>query len=100
MFLPFNQAIAGPRTYRSLCRNPPPGGEDELIGGPPGAPTKGSNTPTPFPPISRAQTLASAQAPALPSKKGLFQQFMKAYLENQNLNQNQAPPYDPIQAKL
>ena len=92
--------MAGPRSRRSPRRNPPPGGEDELTGGPPGAPTEGSNTPTPSPPASRAQTPASAQAPAPPSNEGLFQQFMKAYLENQNQNQNQAPLPAPIQAEL
>ena len=90
--------MVGPRTYCSLCRNPPPGGKDELIGGPTGAPTKGSNIPTPSPPTSRAQTPTSAQVLAPLSNKGFFQQFMKAYLENQN--QNQAPSLAPIQAKL
>ena len=92
--------MAGPRTHRSLCRNPPPDGKNELVRGLPGAPTKGSNTSTPSQPISRAQTSASAQAPTSSSNKGLFQQFMKAYLENQNQNQNQAPPTTPIQVKL
>ena len=92
--------MAGPRTRRSPRRNPPPGGEDELARGLPGAYTEGSNTPTPSPPVSRAPTPASAQAPAPPSNEGLFQQFMKAYLENQNQNQNQAPPPAPIQAEL
>ena len=90
--------MAGPRTRRSPRRNPPPGGEDELVGGPPGAPIEGSNTPTPSPPASWAQTLASTQALAPPSNERLFQQFMKAYLENQN--QNQAPPPASIQAEL
>ena len=92
--------MAGPRTRRSPRRNPPPGGEDELAGGPPGAPTKGSNTPTPSPPVSRAQTPASAQAPTLLSNEGLFQQFIKAYLENQNQNQNQTPPPALVQAEF
>ena len=78
--------MVGPRTRRSLCRNPPLGGEDELTRGPPEASTKGSNTPTSSPPVSRAQTPGSAQAPALPSNKKLFQQFIKAYLKNQNQN--------------
>ena len=92
--------MTGPRTRCSPRRNSPTGGKDELVGGPPGAPTKDSNTPTPFPTISRAQTPASTPAPtpALPSNKRLFQQFMKAYLENQN--QNQALPRIPIQVEL
>ena len=90
--------MAGPRTRRSLRRNSPPGGEDELAKSLPGALTEANNTPIPSPPASRAQTPASAQAPAPPSNEGLFQQFMKAYLENQN--QNQAPPSVPIQAEL
>ena len=90
--------MASPRTCRNLCHNSPPGGEDELAGDLPGAPTKGSNTLTPSPPASRAQIPASAEAPAPPSNEELFQQFMKAYLENQN--QNQAPPPAPIQVEL
>ena len=65
--------MAGARTRRSPRLNPPPGGEDELAGGLSGAPTEGSNTPTPSPPASRAQIPASTQAPAPPSNKGLFQ---------------------------
>ena len=90
--------MARPRIRRSPRRNPLPGGEDELARGPPGASTKGSNTPTPSSPASRAQTPASAQASTSSSNKGLFQQFIKAYLENQN--KNQAPPPAPIQAEL
>ena len=88
--------MAGPYTRRSPCRNLPPNGEDELTSGLPGASTKGSNTPIFFPPVSRAQT--PTQAPILLSNEGLFQQFMKAYLENQK--QNQAPPPASIQAEL
>ena len=55
--------MAGPRTRHSPRRNPPPGGEDELTGGPPRAPTKDNNTPTPSPPGSQAQTLVDAPAP-------------------------------------
>ena len=97
-FSPFDQAMAGPRTCRSLGHNPPLGGEDELARGPSRAPIEGSNTPTPTPPISRAQILSSAQAPTLPSNKGLFHLFIKAYLENQN--QNQALLLALIQAEL
>ena len=57
-FSPFNQAMAGLRTRYSFCRNPPPGGEDELVEGLPGAPNKGSNTLIPFPLISQIQTSA------------------------------------------
>ena len=74
--------MAGPRTCRNPRRNPPPGGEDELASGPSEAPNKGSNTPTPSPLVFRAQT--PAQALTLSSNEGLFQQFIKAYLENQN----------------
>ena len=83
-----------PRTCRSPRRNLPPGGEDELVEDSSKASIEGNNTPTLFLPVSQAQTLTSAQAPALPSNKKLFQQFMKAYLENQN--QNQAPPLASI----
>ena len=89
--------MAGPHTCRSPCRNPPPGREDKLARNLPGAPTEDSNTPTPSPAVSRAHTPTPAPAPAPSSKKGLFQQFIKAYLENEN--QNQAPPPAPIQAE-
>ena len=39
--------MAGPRTCYSPRRHPPLVGEDELAGGPTGAPTEDSNTPTP-----------------------------------------------------
>ena len=71
-----------PRTCHSPRRNPPPGSEDE--GGPPGAPTKGSHTPTHSSAVSWAPTLA------LPSNDELFKQFMKAYLES-----NQGPSQPP-----
>ena len=87
--------MAGARTRRSPRRNAPPEGEDKPTKGPPGAPTKDSNTPTPSPTVSRAQTPAIASAPTPSSNEGLFQQFMKAYLENQN----QAPPPAPIKAE-
>ena len=92
--------MASPHTCRSSCRNPPSGSKNELARGPAEAPTKGNNTPTPSPLVSQAQTPASAQAPAPPSNEGLFQQFMKAYLKNMNLNQNQVPLLAPIQAEL
>ena len=44
--------MAGAHTRCSPRRNPPPGGEDEPAEGLPGAPTKDSNTPTLFPPVS------------------------------------------------
>ena len=68
----FNQAMTGPRTRRSPRHNPPPGGEDELAGGLPGAPTKGSNTSTPSPPVSRAQTPADAPAPTPAPSSGTY----------------------------
>ena len=64
--------MAGPRSRRSPRRNPPPGGEDELAGGPPGAPTKGSNTPTPSPPVSRAQTSTNAPTPTAAPPRGIY----------------------------
>ena len=64
--------MAGPRIRRSLWRNPPPGGEDELVRSPPGAPTKGSNTPTPSPPVSWAQTPADAPAPTPAPPRGTY----------------------------
>ena len=73
--------MAGARARRSPRRNPPPGGEDEPAGGPPRAPTKDSNTPTPFPLVSRAQTpaLALAPPPVPSSTEELCQQLLKIY---------------------
>ena len=64
--------MAGPRTHRSFCHNPPPGDENELAGGPTGAFTKGSNTSTPSPPVSRAQTPADALAPTSAPLRGMY----------------------------
>ena len=64
--------MAGPCTCRSPRRNAPPGGEDEFAGGPPGAPTEGSNTPTLSPPISQAQTPADAPAPIPAPSRGTY----------------------------
>ena len=68
MFLPFDQAMTRARTCRSPRRNPPSNGEDEPAKGLPGAPTKDSNTLTPSPLVSRAQTAVLALAlPLVPS---------------------------------
>ena len=87
--------MAGPRSRRSPRRNLPLGGEDELVGGPPGAPTKGSHTSTHFPAVSWASTLAP------PSTNELFKQFMKAYLES---NQGPSQPLEerkrPLKTKV
>ena len=90
--------MAGLCTCHNPCRNPLPGCEDGLARGPSRAPTEGIHTLTPSPLVSRAQIPTSAQAPTPPSNKGLFQQFMKIYLQNQN--QKQAPPPAPIHAEL
>ena len=85
--------MARQRTCRSPCRNPSPGGKDK--GGPSGALTKGSNTPTHFLAISRAPT------PALLSTNELFKRFIKAYLES---NQGPSQPLEererPLKAKV
>ena len=64
--------MAGPRTRHSLCRNPPPGNEDELVGGPPGALTKGSNTSTPSPPVSWTQTPVDTPTTIPASSRGMY----------------------------
>ena len=64
--------MAGPRTCRSPRHNLFPGGVDELVRGPPGASTKGSNIPTPSPPIPWAQTPADTLTPILASLKGTY----------------------------
>ena len=60
--------MAGSRTCCSPWSNPPPTGKDELAGGAPRAPTKGSGIPTPISAASRALTPAPAPtfAPGLP----------------------------------
>ena len=64
--------MARARTCRSSRRNPSPGGEDELAKGPQEAPTKGSNTPTHFSDVSRAQTPADAPAPIIAPLRGTY----------------------------
>ena len=64
--------MVGPCTRCSSCRNSPLGGEEELVGGPPGAPTEGSNTLTLSPTIFRAQTPADALAPTPASLRGTY----------------------------
>ena len=87
--------MAGPRTRRNLRCNPPLGGEDELVGGLTGVPTKGSNTPTHSPAVSWAPT------PAPPSTDELFKRFMKAYLEsNQGPSQLPEERERPLKAKV
>ena len=54
--------MARPLAYRSPRRNPPPTGKDKLTGS---ALTEGSDTYTPAPVVSHAQTPASTLAPAL-----------------------------------
>ena len=82
--------MAGTRTRRSPSRNLPLTGKDELAGGAPGAPTKGSGTPTPTPAVfcapspAPAASLAPAPASSPAFTDELFKQFMKAYLEAQN----------------
>ena len=76
------------RTRRSLCRNPPLGGEDELAGDSLRASIKGNNTPT----YSLAVSWAPTFAP--PSIDELFKRFMKAYFES-----NQEPRQPPKKRK-
>ena len=90
--------MAGPCTRHGLRRTFPPGKEDELARGLLEAPTEGNNTPTSSLAVSQAQSPNSALTPTPSSNKALFQQFIKAYLENQN--QNQATPLTPISVEL
>ena len=71
--------MAEVRTCRSPCRNLLPSREDELVGGPLGAPTNDNNTLTLSPPISWAQTPAQSPAPVPSSTKFLCQQLLKSY---------------------
>ena len=67
-------------TCRSLCRNFPSDSKDELIRDLLKALNEGSDTHTPIPATSHAFILTPAPTPL--SNNGLFQQFMKTYLEN------------------
>ena len=93
--------MAGPRTRRSpRCNPPPPGGEDKPVGGLPGAPTEDSNTPTPSPLVSRAQTSANAPAPTLAPPRGIYtdedlQRATKLALESFVLGQTHAQGSEP-----
>ena len=69
--------MARARTRRSPRRNSPPEGKDEPAGNPSEASTKGNNTSTPFPPVSRAQTPAQPLVPS--STEELCQQLLKTY---------------------
>ena len=52
--------MAGPRAWRSICRNPPLVGEDELAGAAPGALTNENRMPSHTPAVSRVLNTASA----------------------------------------
>ena len=54
--------MAGPRAWRSLCRNSPPAGEDELAGDTPRASTNDNGTFSQILAVSHVAALA----PALP----------------------------------
>ena len=93
--------MTGPCIRRSPCRNPPQGGKNEPVEGPPGAPTKGSNIPIPSSAVSWTPTPVPTLASALLSTDESFKQFMKAYLEsNQRLNQPLAERKRPLKAKV
>ena len=74
--------MARPHSPHSPHYNSPLGREDELVEGLLRAPTKDSNTPTPSPADFQTQTPALAPALTPLFHKGLFQQFMKVFLEN------------------
>ena len=97
--------MAKARIHRSLRRNSPPDNEDEPARGPPGAPTKDSNTPTFFPPVSWAQTLALTPAPPqVPSfTEKLCQQLLKTYTVTVKLleqNYGSGPRKQPLKARF
>ena len=93
--------MAGPRTCPSPRHNPLQGGKDELAEGPPGAPTEGSNIPTPSLAVFRTLTPVPVPAPAPPSTNELFKQFMKAYLESHlGPSQPLAEREHPLKAKV
>ena len=75
--------MGGACTCHNPRHNPPSGGENEPVGDPPGASTKGSNTSTLSPPVSWAQT--PAQPPVPSSTEELCQQLLKTYAATVNL---------------
>ena len=98
--------MARPFARCNPCRNLSSTGKDELAGAALGpAPTKGSNTSTPAPAVSRVPILAppnasiAASSPALAlaatapsSDNKRFKQFIKAYLEAQVPGQTEVDP--------
>ena len=64
--------MVGPHTCWSLCRNPLSSSENKLAEDLPGAPNKGSNTPTLFLPVSWAQTPAEALALTSALSRGTY----------------------------
>lgn len=83
------KVIADPQSCCSFCHNPFSDGKDKITER---ALIKSNDTHIP---ISTAlHTFTPLLAPAPPSNNGLFQQYMKIYLENPN--QNQASPPTPI----
>ena len=101
--------MIGPRTRCSPCRNPPPGGEDELTGGPLGAPIEGSNTPTPFPPVSWAQTPADTPAPTSAPPRGTYTNkdlqratklALESFVQGQVHAQGSKPREKPLKARF
>ena len=90
--------MTGPRICHSLHRNSPPGGKNKLARSPTRASTKDSNTPTPSPTISWIQIPAPTPTPTLSSNEGLFQQFMKVYLKDTELEPGLASRSNPNKA--
>ena len=64
--------MTGTRTRRSFCRNLSLGRKDEFAGGPSGALTKSSNTPTLSPAISWVQIPAPPPAPIPTSLRNMY----------------------------
>lgn len=85
--------MADPQACYSSRQNSSLSGKDKLAGG---TLIEDSNTHTPTIAMLCAFTLILALAPLFNNE--LFQQFIKAYLDNQN--QNQAPLSASIQAEL
>ena len=99
--------MAGSCTHRSPRSNPPLGGEDELAGGPPEAPTEGSNTPTPSLPVSRVQTPANAPAPTPAPLRGTYTDedlqratklALESFFQGQAQTQGSEPQEKPLKA--
>ena len=101
--------MAGSRICRSPRRNSPSGGKDEFARGLLRVPNKGSNTPIPSPPVSRAQTPADALAPTPAPLRGTYTNMnlqratklaLKSFVQGQAHAQGSDPQEKSLKARF